>query len=87
METTRLSSKGQVVIPKSFRDANKWDAGTEFAVIDTAEGLLLKPRASFAPSVLAEVAGIFRAKVKRKSDAEIAAALKRDMRRKWRARG
>ena len=32
METTKLSSKGQVVLPKSVRDAHKWQPGAEFAV-------------------------------------------------------
>jgi AbrB family looped-hinge helix DNA binding protein len=36
METTRLTSKGQVVIPKPIRDHLQILAGTEFSV--TAEG-------------------------------------------------
>ena len=44
MDTTRLSSKGQVIIPKSVRDAHGWKAGTEFTVVATPSGLLLKPR-------------------------------------------
>jgi AbrB family looped-hinge helix DNA binding protein len=34
MTTTRLSSKGQLVLPKSVRDARGWEGGTVFDVID-----------------------------------------------------
>jgi AbrB family looped-hinge helix DNA binding protein len=34
MATTRLSSKGQLVLPKSVRDARGWEGGTVFDVID-----------------------------------------------------
>jgi AbrB family looped-hinge helix DNA binding protein len=47
METTRLSSKGQVILPKSIRDAHRWQPGTEFMVEDTAEGVLLRPAKPF----------------------------------------
>jgi AbrB family looped-hinge helix DNA binding protein len=43
MQTTVLSSKGQVIIPKQLRDAHRWRAGTQLEVQDTAEGVLLKP--------------------------------------------
>ena len=43
MQTTLLSSKGQVIIPKALRDARHWHAGTRLEVQETAEGLLLKP--------------------------------------------
>ena len=57
METTKLSSKGQVIIPKALRDAHNWLTGQELIVIDTEEGILLKPKQSFAKSQLKEVAG------------------------------
>ena len=43
MQTTTVSSKGQIIIPKAMRDTRHWQAGTRLAVHDTAEGLLLKP--------------------------------------------
>jgi AbrB family looped-hinge helix DNA binding protein len=43
VEKTRLSSKGQVVIPKSFRDHRGLEAGDEFSIEETDEGILLKP--------------------------------------------
>jgi AbrB family looped-hinge helix DNA binding protein len=46
METTRLSTKGQIVLPKSIRTSRAWKAGTEFTVEETREGILLKPAAT-----------------------------------------
>lgn len=86
METTKLSSKGQVIIPKAFRSAHHWEPGLELMVIDTGDGLLLKPMSPFAPAELAEVFGMFEGKVAARSDEEIEVALIQDIRRKWRGR-
>ncbi len=87
METTRLSSKGQVIIPKAVRQAHRWEAGLDFLVIDTGDGILLKPKAPFETTVLADVAGMFKTKVPARSEAEIKAALQEAVQRKWRGRG
>lgn len=86
METTKLSSKGQVIIPKALRNAHHWNAGLELVVIDTGDGILLKPKTPFEPSVLADVAGLLKDRVEVKTDEEIQAALKKDIRSKWRDR-
>lgn len=57
METTRLSSKGQVIIPQSIREAHKWQPGLEFNVIETDQGLLLIPRLPFKRTSLKDVKG------------------------------
>ena len=57
METTRLSSKGQVVLPKSVRDAHGWAPGTEFTVELTSDGVRLRQRGPFAPTGLGQVFG------------------------------
>jgi len=57
METTRLSSKGQIVLPKSVREARSWKPGTEFAVAETSEGILLRPLRPFPPTTIAQVYG------------------------------
>lgn len=87
METTKLSSKGQVIIPKALRSIHHWEPGLELMVIDTGAGLLLKPKAAFAPSELSEVYGMFADKVAPRTDAQIEAALADDMRRTWRDGG
>ena len=36
METTRLSSKGQIILPKAVRDFHRWGPCTDFVVEDVA---------------------------------------------------
>jgi AbrB family looped-hinge helix DNA binding protein len=86
METTRLSSKGQVIIPKAVRDARHWEPGMELAVVETPEGVLLKPSVPFAATRLDEVAGSLRERIQPRSDRQIAEALRRDARKRWRDR-
>jgi len=57
METTKLSSKGQVILPVAIRTAYQWKAGVEFAVEDTGDGVLLRPLKPFPATTLDEVAG------------------------------
>ncbi len=47
METTLLSSKGQVIIPKVIREQHHWLPGTRLVVEETAGGVLLKPASLF----------------------------------------
>lgn len=57
METTRLSSKGQLVLPKAIRDAGNWPEGTEFVVEAVPQGVLLRPVRAFAVTRLEDVIG------------------------------
>jgi bifunctional DNA-binding transcriptional regulator/antitoxin component of YhaV-PrlF toxin-antitoxin module len=57
METTRRSSKGQVVPPKSVRAAHGWAAGTAFVVDLTPDGVRLRVCARFPRTGLAAVFG------------------------------
>jgi AbrB family looped-hinge helix DNA binding protein len=41
---TRMSGKGQVVIPKDVRDAHDWREGVDLEVIDRPDGVLLRRR-------------------------------------------
>ena len=47
--TTRLSTKGQLILPKSIRDARAWGPGTELEIENTKDGVLLRPKKSFFP--------------------------------------
>ena len=80
IEITRLSSKGQVVVPKAIREARNWQPGTEFAIVEAKDGVLLRPTRLFAPTALKDVAGCLayrgKAKTVRQMDRAIARNVK-----------
>jgi AbrB family looped-hinge helix DNA binding protein len=78
METVRVSSKGQVVIPKSLRESHHIDAGTELIITAVGGELRLKPVKASRQATLRQVAGVLQRKGARKpSGAEEAAAIGR----------
>lgn len=54
---TRLSSKGQVVIPKAVRAAHGWQPGVELEVEDRGDGVVLRQAKPFPPTRFEEVRG------------------------------
>lgn len=56
MSTTKLSSKGQVIIPKEIRLLHHWEPGQELQAINTDDGVLLTPASPFPETSLREVA-------------------------------
>jgi AbrB family looped-hinge helix DNA binding protein len=86
MDTTKLSSKGQVIIPKHIRDLHNWNVGLELEVVDLEEGILLKPKALFPHTTLDDVAGCLTYQSKAKSDEEVDAAMKKAAMEAWRGR-
>ncbi|MBV9863466.1 MAG: AbrB/MazE/SpoVT family DNA-binding domain-containing protein [Alphaproteobacteria bacterium] len=55
---TTVSTKGQVILPKTVRERRKWTAGTRLIVEETPDGVLLRAAPAFAPTRHAEVAGM-----------------------------
>lgn len=82
METTRLSTKGQIILPKAIRDARAWAPGTEFTVEEAGDGILLRPAAQFPEAELEEVAGCLPPKRQSKTPAQMRAAIGREVRRR-----
>lgn len=82
METTKLSSKGQIVLPRSIRAARRLKPGAEFSVEDTAEGILLRPLKPFPPATVDEVFGCLRYPGKAKTLEEMQAAVMAEARRR-----
>lgn len=76
MLTTRLSSKGQVIIPKEIRSRHHWEAGQELQAIDTDEGILLRTTTPFAETTVKEVASCLSYTGKPKTLEEMDAAIK-----------
>ncbi len=63
MQTTVLSSKGQVIIPKTLRVALRWGPGTQLEVRDTPDGVLLRPARPTEKVALADGLAAIRARV------------------------
>ena len=55
MFTTRLSSRGQITIPKTIRKTRRWKPGQEFEIIETDGGIVLRPNHAFSPSTFDEL--------------------------------
>lgn len=75
MNITKLSSKGQVIIPKPLRVAHNWETGQELVVVDTDDGILLRPKKTFVETSINKVAGILRYKGKAKTLEEMDLAI------------
>jgi len=57
MTITELSSRGQVVLPKTVRDRRGWRTGTESVVEEIPSGIPLRPQRPFAPTRFEDVRG------------------------------
>ena len=79
METTRLSSRGQLVLPKSIRDADNWREGTEFLVERVPEGVLLRPLRPEPTTRLEDVIGSAGYRGPARSIADMQRAIERGM--------
>jgi len=64
METTRVSTKGQIVLPKSVRDSRSWGPGTELVVEETRDGVLLRASRRLPATTIEEVVGYLRSGLK-----------------------
>jgi AbrB family looped-hinge helix DNA binding protein len=82
MPTTRLSTKGQIVLPTSIRTSHAWGPGTEFTVEETGDGVLLRPAGRFPAARLDEVAGCLRSGRKPGTPAQMRAAIGREVNRR-----
>ena len=81
--TTTLSTKGQVILPKTIRDQLRWSAGTRLIVEHTADGVLLKPlTTAFALTRPEDVFGCLPYKGKPKSIEEMEAGIAMEVKRR-----
>jgi AbrB family looped-hinge helix DNA binding protein len=78
-EITRLSTKGQIILPKNLRTSRAWGPGTEFTVEETSEGILLRPAARFPEVDLNQVAGCLASTRKAASPAQMRTAIGREV--------
>ncbi len=78
-ETTKLSTKGQIVLPKNIRASRTWGPGMEFTVEETNDGILLRPAGRFPVTEIDEVAGCLRSHAKAKTLAQMDEAISREV--------
>jgi AbrB family looped-hinge helix DNA binding protein len=83
---TKVSTKGQVILPKAIRDRRRWGPGTRLIVEDTPDGVLLKPAPLFPPTRYEDVYGILKYSGPPKTLEEMDAAITEEVKRR-RARG
>ncbi len=69
--TTRISTKGQIILPSTIRQRREWTAGTRLVVEETAEGVLLKPAPAFPETQPKDVFGSLPCKGKPKTLGEM----------------
>lgn len=64
VETIRMSSKGQVVIPQDLREELQVDEGTVFAVVGSRDTIILKRISTPSKEELIKDLGLFAKKAK-----------------------
>jgi AbrB family looped-hinge helix DNA binding protein len=55
--TTRLSTKGQLIIPKEIRERHGWGPGAEIEIEDRGDAIVLRRVAEVPESTLEEILG------------------------------
>ena len=76
METSKVSSKWQVVIPQQLREAEQIRVGSEVAFERTAEGILLRPVGAGKRIGAKEGYGILKTRHRAATEADIARAVR-----------
>ena len=87
---TKVSSKGQVVIPKAVRDRHGWDAGTELTVEDRPDGVLIRAKqakSGLKPTTLDEVVGMIKYRGPPKSLEDMERGIETALRERARKKG
>ena len=80
MDTTRLSSKGQIILPKPVRDAHGWAPGTDFTVEDVGDGVILRPVRKKGTTKLSDLVGCLKVEGPPRTIEEMDAAITTELR-------
>lgn len=71
VKITKMSTKGQIVIPKGVRSTHHWQPGQKLILIETEDGVVLKAAPPFKTSTIDDVAGSLKYSGKPKSIEEM----------------
>lgn len=80
---TRVSTKGQVILPKAVRDKRNWPVGTELNIEETPEGVLLTATRRSTPTKFEDVFGCLGSVDRTFSDVDIHEAVLAEARRRY----
>jgi AbrB family looped-hinge helix DNA binding protein len=83
---TKVSTRGQVVLPKAIRDKRRWKAGTRLTVEERPDGVLLKPVEKKKKFTVSDWRGMLKYKGPRHTIEEMNAGIEEEARRRH-ARG
>jgi AbrB family looped-hinge helix DNA binding protein len=86
METIKLSTKGQIVLPKAAREAHGLKPGAELAIDYSGDEIKLRPvrRAGATRTyTVAEVAGFIKYDGPPLSEEDMKRAVEEDFKRRW----
>lgn len=78
-----VSTKGQMILPKSIRQRRHWDVGTRLIVEDTPDGVLLRAAPIFKQTRSDEVFGSLKVAGPPKTLEEIDAGIATEARRRY----
>jgi AbrB family looped-hinge helix DNA binding protein len=81
---TRLSSKGQLIIPKEVRDRHGWGPGTELIVEDEGGGVTLRAAEDFPVTTIDQIAGMLKYDGPPKTVEEMDEGILRAIQDEWR---
>jgi AbrB family looped-hinge helix DNA binding protein len=83
MAKTRLSSKGQVIIPKAVRDRHGWQPGVELEVEDRGDAVVLRLATPVRPTTIDEVYGCLKYDGPPVTIEDMDKAIERETHRMW----
>jgi AbrB family looped-hinge helix DNA binding protein len=84
MNTLRLSSKGQIVIPNEIRARHQWETGTELTLEECGDALILRAAKPFAPTRVEDGLGCTGYRGPAHTLEEMDAGIAAELRRRWR---
>jgi AbrB family looped-hinge helix DNA binding protein len=73
--SVRLSTKGQLVVPKEIRQRHGWTEGTELVLEDQGDGVLVRPVRQLPQTALEDLVGCTGYKGPAKTLAEMEAGI------------
>ena len=81
-QTTVVSTKGRIILPKAIRDLRQRSTGTRLVVEDTPEGVLSRAPSPFPRTTVDDVCGCLKYDCPPKTDADFKAGIEAEVKRR-----